>query len=136
MKFFIFLILVINTYCTTLLYGQSSSDYSFCRELVKNTPDDTLKFRSFEIFKAKPVIKPTIQWNKQRLLGIGIMVACSVLSYYFHHEAEAAYNDYLKTGNIKDMDRLFQKAKCYDRYNGWTYIGIEIGFIIMVLSFK
>lgn len=136
MKYFIFLILVINTYCTSHLYGQSSSDYSLYRELEKKAPDDTLKFRSFEVFKAQSVIKPTIQWNKQRLLGIGIMALCSVLSYYFHHEAEAAYNDYLKTGNIKDMDRLFQKAKIYDRYNGWTYIGIEIGFIIMVLSFK
>jgi len=97
--------------------------------------NDSLKINFADTLKIFPVQKNTIKWNKQRIIGIGVMVAFGLLSYHFHCEAEESYNAYLRSGSYSEMDRLFAEAKRYDRYTGFSYIGVEIGFLITVFSF-
>jgi len=88
-----------------------------------------------DTLKILPIPKNTIKWNKQRIIGIGVMVAFGLLSYHFHYEAEESYNAYLRSGSYSEMDRLFAETERYDRYTGFSYIGVEIGFLITVFSF-
>lgn len=117
-------------------YCQTSDDLSFRQSLVAPSLSDSVQYPSLEILEAKPVAKSALRWNRQRVIGIGIMTLCTILSYYFHHEAESSYQAYLKSGDSAEMNRLYHRSKQYDRYNGWTYIGLEFGFVITVLSFR
>lgn len=96
---------------------------------------DSLKINFPDTLHISPVTKHTIEWNKQRIIGIGLMVVFGMLSYHFHCEAEESYNAYLHSGSYSEMDRLFARTKQYDQYAGFSYVGLEIGFIITSFSF-
>lgn len=96
---------------------------------------DSLKINFPDTLHILPVTKHTIEWNKQRIIGIGLMVVFGMLSYHFHCEAEESYNAYLHSGSYSEMDRLFARTKQYDQYAGFSYVGLEIGFIITSFSF-
>lgn len=96
---------------------------------------DSLKINFPDTLHILPVTKHTIEWNKQRIIGIGLMVVFGILSYHFHCEAEESYNAYLHSGSYSEMDRLFARTKQYDQYAGSSYVGLEIGFIITSFSF-
>ena len=72
----------------------------------------------------------------QRWIGIGIMSIAGILAYNFHHQANTAYADYVRSGHIEVMNDLFSKTERLDRYSGRSYIGVEIGFLLFVSSFK
>ncbi len=96
---------------------------------------DSLRINFPDTLHILPVTKHTIEWNKQRIIGIGLMVVFGILSYHFHCEAEESYNAYLHSGSYSEMDRLFARTKQYDQYAGFSYVGLEIGFIITSFSF-
>ena len=72
----------------------------------------------------------------QRWMGIGIMSIAGILAYNYHQQANSAYADYVRSGNIEVMNDLFSKTERFDRYSGRSYIGVEIGFLLFVSSFK
>ena len=72
----------------------------------------------------------------QRWMGIGIMSIAGILAYNYHQQANSAYADYVRTGNIEVMNDLFSKTERLDRYSGRSYIGVDIGFLLFVSSFK
>jgi len=96
---------------------------------------DSLKINFPDTLHILPVTKHTVEWNKQRIIGIGLMVVFGMLSYHFHCEAEESYNAYLRSGSYSEMDRLFARTKQYDQYAGFSYVGLEIGFIFTSFSF-
>ena len=72
----------------------------------------------------------------QRWMGIGIMSIAGILAYNFHQQANNAYADYESSGHIEEMNDLFSKTERLDRYSGMSYIGVEVGFLLFVSSFK
>ena len=72
----------------------------------------------------------------QRWIGIGIMSIAGILAYNFHHQANTAYADYVRSGHIEVMNDLFSKTERLDRYSGMSYIAVEVGFLLFVSSFK
>ena len=72
----------------------------------------------------------------QRWIGIGIMSIAGILAYNFHQQANNAYADYESSGHIEEMNDLFSKTERLDRYSGMSYIGVEVGFLLFVSSFK
>ena len=72
----------------------------------------------------------------QRWIGIGIMSIAGILAYNFHQQANTAYADYVRSGHIEVMNDLFSKTERLDRYSGMSYIGVEVGFLLFVSSFK
>ena len=72
----------------------------------------------------------------QRWMGIGIMSIAGILAYRFHQQANSAYADYVHSGNIEVMNDFFSEAERLDRYSGRSYVGVEVGFLLFVSSFK
>ncbi len=99
------------------------------------TNRDTLKIAHTGILNAYPDQGPRLSWNKQRLIGMGFMTLFAALSYYFHQQADEYYQQYLQAGSYHEIDRLFKKAQRFDRYAGWSYCGMELGFVFTVFTF-
>ncbi len=97
-------------------------------------PDSTLLFPA-DTMLALRAVDPQLEWNRQRLLGMGMLLVFGGLAYTFHQEAEVNYTAYLRSGDFEEMDRLFQESERYDRLTGWSYVGVELGFILTVMSF-
>ena len=94
------------------------------------TAPDTLYFEY-----PAPVPQRNIWLKGQRWLGLGMVVLFSSLSYYYHQEAEAAYQDYLSSGDPAELDDLFDQAQHRDRMVGWCYLGAETGLLLVAFSF-
>ncbi|MEE9190953.1 MAG: hypothetical protein V3U16_09310 [Candidatus Neomarinimicrobiota bacterium] len=118
---------------TALLLGQDTTIAAedTMRWNPVNTPDislsDTLII-SFEDVSGKNSLK-------LRYAGAAVTLASGVLTWYFHQNAEKAYEDYQKTGDIGAMDQLYSRAERFDKLTGLSYVGIEIGIILFALSF-
>ena len=72
----------------------------------------------------------------QRWMGIGIMSIAGILAYNFRQQANSAYADYVRSGQIEVMNDLFSKTERLDGYSGMSYIVVEVGFLLFVSSFK
>ena len=72
----------------------------------------------------------------QRWMGLGIMSTAGVFAYNFHQQANSAYGDYVRSGDIEVMNDLFSKTERLDSYSGMSYLAVEIGFLLFVSSFK
>jgi hypothetical protein len=103
--------------------------------LVESPQEQITCLPSLPSFPATKAAPHAIHWNTTKILGMAMMGIFGGLTYYFHQEAEEAYAAYLKSGKISEIDRLYDRAIRYDRYKGWTYAGMELGFFITVLSF-
>jgi len=84
----------------------------------------------------RPPLPARSAWLKrQRWLGLGMMVVSGALSYYYHQEAEAAYQAYLTSGDPARLDDLFNRTERLDRRAGWCYLGAETGLLLVAVSF-
>jgi len=97
---------------------------------------DSLTVQHPEILKIEPVGKHRLEITPKGYLGFGTMIVFGALSWYFHQEAETAYNLYLHSGKISEMRRYFDKSVRYDILTGWSYVGFQVGFLITVISFN
>ncbi len=82
-----------------------------------------------------PLSARSIWQKRQRWLGLGMMVVSGALSYYYHQEAEAAYQTYLTSGDPAELDDLFNRTERLDRRAGWCYMGVETGLLLVAVSF-
>ncbi|HCK99914.1 MAG TPA: hypothetical protein DHW42_07425 [Candidatus Marinimicrobia bacterium] len=105
-------------------------------QFALSSSTDSLKIRHPEILKVQTAPKHRIGITRQGLLGFGVMTVFSALSWHYHSEADAAYRKYQHSGNIDDMNRLYDKAVKYDKLSGWSFVGFEVGFLITLLSFN
>jgi hypothetical protein len=108
--------------------------------LAQDMPDSLVTVRPVDLAPVDtligyPAMDPIIGWDRQRSLGLGMMLVFGGLAYAFNTQAEDAYSGYLRAGSYAEMDRLFEKAGYYDRLVGWSYLGFEIGFVLTVFSF-
>ena len=67
----------------------------------------------------------------QRWMGLGIMSTAGILAYNFHQQANSAYGDYVRSGDIEVMNDLFSKTERLDRYSGMSYIAVEVGLSLI-----
>jgi|GEM_PF-6114037 len=70
-----------------------------------------------------------------RKAGIGIFLLSGLISIHYQQEANSKYEQYLRTGNPSQMDRLYKQTANFDRYAGWSYVGLEAGIILFIYSF-
>lgn len=73
--------------------------------------------------------------NRNKLVGLGLMIISGTLNAYFHSRAEASFNDYESSGNLNEMETLFYNAEQFDRLSGLSYLGVEIGFFLFAYSY-
>lgn len=73
--------------------------------------------------------------NKDRKFGLGLMLVAAVLSAYFHNKANQTFGEYEDSGDLNEMDSLFDKAENFDQLSGLSYAGVELGFLIFAYSF-
>ena len=116
---------------------QSAQDQAMTDSLPRwnsqtNTQTATL-FDTLELFEPVQTPKRVLI---QRWMGIGIMSIAGILAYRFHEQANSTYADYVRSGNIEVMNDLFLETERLDRYSGRSYIGVEVGFLLFVSSFK
>ncbi len=131
-KFFLIVIII-----SSILFGQIP------RDTLSEQLQDSLKFGDInpEFVPDKEVLKISIapehklKSDPNRGVGICIMVISGGLSWYYHQEADKAYEKYMTMGNFEEMNRLYDDAQKYDKYSGWLYIGMEVGFLVTVFSF-
>ncbi len=74
-----------------------------------------------------------VRW--QRLAGLGMVVLGGALSYHYQDQADRAYSAYQRSGDVKELKRLFRKSRQLDRRAGWSYMAAEAGLIIVSVSF-
>ncbi|UCD37911.1 MAG: hypothetical protein JSW54_00025 [Fidelibacterota bacterium] len=70
----------------------------------------------------------------QRRIGLGMVILFSALSYYFHQEAEAAYQAYRTSGNPAELEDLFNETQRLDQQAGWCFLGAETGLLLVAFS--
>ena len=93
-------------------------------------PADTLDF-PLPVLDADRRVWPT----RQRRIGLGMLIVFGALSYHTHQQAEVAYQDYLRSGDITQLDAQFKEAQRLDRLSGWSYLGAEVGLALVVISY-
>lgn len=77
--------------------------------------------------------KTSLSVNRSELLiGVGIVLISGAAAWQYHSQAEAAYRDYLAEGDISKINAHYDKAEKFDRYTGTAYLGIQIGFLILL----
>lgn len=81
---------------------------------------------------SRPKTSPKIRY--QQWLGMGMAVVCSVLSYYYHQEAETTYEKYQTSGDPAELDKLFRQTKHLDRLAGWFFLSAETGLLLVTFS--
>ena len=91
---------------------------------------DTL---AFVLTPANPARK--VWARRQRLVGLGMIAVCASLSHYVHNKADQAYQDYLQSGDLSELDQLFHRVEQLDRLSGWLYLGAEAGVLMVAVSF-
>jgi len=97
---------------------------------------DSLTVQHPEILKIEPAGKHRLEITPRGYLGFGTMIVFGALSWYFHQEAETAYNQYLHSGKISEMQHYYNKSVKYDKLTGWSYVGFQAGFLLTVISFN
>jgi len=97
---------------------------------------DSLTVQHPGVLKIEPAGKHRIEITPKGYLGFGTMIVFGVLSWYFHQEAETAYDLYLHSGKFSEMRHYYDKSVKYDRLTGWSYAGFQVGFLITVISFN
>jgi len=97
---------------------------------------DSLTVQYPEVLKIEPAGKHRLEITPKGYLGFGSMLVFGALSWYFHQEAETAYNQYLYSGKISEMRHYYDKSVKYDILTGWSYVGFQVGFLITVISFN
>jgi len=97
---------------------------------------DSLTVQHPEVLKIEPAGKHRLEITPRGYLGFGTMLVFGALSWYFHQEAETAYNQYLYSGKISKMRRYYDKSVKYDILIGWSYVGFQVGFLITAISFN
>jgi len=97
---------------------------------------DSLTVQSPKVLKIEPAGKHRLEITPKGYLGFGTMIVFGALSWYFHQEAETAYNLYLHSGKFSEMRRYYDKSVRYDILTGWSYVGFQVGFLITVISFN
>ena len=98
--------------------------------LAVSPPVDTLVFPP-PATNADRRVWPT----RQRRLGLGMLIVFGTLSYYTHQQAEDIYQDYLRSGDITQLDAQFKEVQRLDRLAGWSYLGAEVGLALMAISY-
>ncbi len=96
---------------------------------------DTLKIAYKEILKNESYQAEKLSWNKKRIIGTALMISFGALAFYYHKKADDSYSKYLESGHIPTMKNYFKNTQRFDRYKGYAFIGIEIGFALNVWSF-
>ncbi len=87
-------------------------------------------------FEYPALVPERSTWLKgQRWLGLGMVVIFGSLSYHYHQQAEATYQDYLTSGDPAELNNLFHRTQRLDRRAGWCYLGAETGLILVAFSF-
>jgi hypothetical protein len=97
---------------------------------------DSLTVQNPEVLKIEPAGKHRLEITPKGYLGFGTMIVFGALSWYFHQEAETAYDLYLHSGNISKMKQYYDRSVKYDKLTGWSYVGFQVGFLITVISFN
>ena len=121
---------------SSALFAEPSQLMKSIPQFTLSSSTDSLKIQHPEILKVQTAPKQRIEITKQGLLGFGVMTVFSALSWHYNSEADAAYGKYRRSGNIDDMNRLYNKAVKYDKLSGWSFVGFEVGFLITLLSFN
>jgi len=96
---------------------------------------DTLVIATLDQYPAQPARLHRIGWNYQRTIGLTLMLLGGWASYETHRVAEKAYTAYRQAGDHEEIKRLYDKAVRYDRLSGWSYVGMQTGFLLFVWSF-
>jgi hypothetical protein len=103
------------------------------------TPPEALKISAApdSLLLKLPVLEPLAHpgLKAQRWLGLGMVVLCSSLSYYYHQQAETTYQAYQSSGDPAELDALFRQTERLDRLTGWCYLGAETGLILVAFSY-
>ena len=116
---------------------QSAQDKAMTDSLLKwNRQSNTQTATVFDTLKLFEPMQTPKRVLVQRWMGIGIMSIAGILAYRFHQKANSTYADYVHSGNIEVMNDLFSEAERLDRYSGRSYVGVEVGFLLFVSSFK
>lgn len=90
----------------------------------------------FDTLTVERAYQHTIRLNKQRLIGLGIATVFGAAAYYFHLEAENSYQNYLVSGDHAEMNRLYDQTSQYDQLVGLSFLGTELGMLLVFLSFR
>lgn len=93
----------------------------------------TVQFDTLAVEKAD---RHTIKLNKQRLIGLGIATVFGAASYYFHIQAENSYQKYIVSGDHAEMNRLYDQTTRYDQLVGLSFLGAELGMLLVFVSFS
>jgi hypothetical protein len=129
-------LIVICCLCFTFVAGQGREEGSSPNsQLPLWTPPDSLTQVPNDTLTLNVDQKPLRTALFIRWVGAGLTIVSGALSYSYHRQAEEAYQAYLRTGNIAEMDRLYQRAAKLDRYVGITYVGVEVGLLLFAYSF-
>ncbi len=70
-----------------------------------------------------------------RKAGLGIFLLSGLISIHYQTEANNTYNQYLRTGDPRQMDPLFKRTAQLDRQAGWSYVGMEAGILLFIYSY-
>lgn len=76
--------------------------------------------------------KSLILNQKILFAGIGVVVVAGAAAWQFHSQAEIAYKNYRTEGDLSLIKKHYDKAAKFDRYTGTSYLGIQIGFLIIL----
>ena len=74
-------------------------------------------------------------FTTKRLLVMGFVMASGASVYYFQQQAEASYQSYQRSGSISEMNRLYDQTAKYDRAVGVSFLGLELGIVVLIRSF-
>lgn len=70
-----------------------------------------------------------IQRHKKLTYSLmALTIASGFASVYLKNQAEKNYNQYLRAGNLKDMNRYYRNAKNFDKYSSVSLGVFEVSF--------
>ncbi len=113
----------------TVISSEISADISPMLLMQQNTTQ-------FDTLTVEKAYQHTIRLNKQRLIGLGIATVFGAIAYYFHLQAENSYQNYLVSGDHAEMNRLYDQTSRYDQLVGFSFLGTELGMLLVFLSFS
>ncbi len=113
----------------TVISPEISADMSATSLMQRNTAQ-------FDTLAVEKAYQHTIRLNKQRLIGLGIATVFGAAAYYFHLQAENSYQNYLVSGDYAEMNRLYDQTTRYDQLVGLSFLGTELGMLLVFVSFR
>lgn len=78
---------------------------------------------------------PVLSWSRMRTVGLGIMLVSTGLALATGEAADKAYDDYLASGDPAALPGLFDEVERLDRLTGMSYVGVQVGFLLLMMSF-